>query len=199
MWYAAPEVLPMSDLILASTSPARRALMDALGVRYRAEPPGVDEAVAEGTSAEAAVAELALRKARAVLARHPGALVLGADQLGWFEGRRLGKPADRAAAREQLGAMAGKTHALYTGVCLVGPGLEKIHVDVARITLYPLAPDELQRYLDLGEWEGCAGSYRVEGRGQALMRAIEGDRTGIQGLPMPAVVRFLREAGVRLF
>src|SRR4051812_28452610 len=111
----------MPELILASTSPARRALLDSLGVPYRAESPGVDESVAEATSAEEAVAELALRKARAVHERHPNAFVLGADQLGWFENRRLGKPADRAAARAQLSAMAGKTHALFTGVCLLGP------------------------------------------------------------------------------
>ena len=83
------------DLILASTSPARRALLDGLGLRYRVERPDVAEDVPAGTTVEDAVRMLALRKARAVASRHPDALVLGADQLGEVEGRLLGKPADR--------------------------------------------------------------------------------------------------------
>ena len=186
------------ELYLASTSPARRALLDGLGVAYRAESPGVDEAVDGEPSAAEAVALLARRKAEAVRARHPGALVLGADQLGWFEGRRLGKPADRDAARGQLRALSGKTHALVTGVCLLGPKVDLCEVDEVGLSLYPLGEAELERYLDTGEWEGCAGSYRVEGRGQALMAAIDGDRTSVMGLPMLRVVSMLRRAGFPL-
>lgn len=189
----------MRELILASTSPARRALMDGLGLPYRAESPGVDEQVSPALSAQQAVVALAERKASAVHARHPGAWVLGADQLGWFEGERLGKPVDRAAAARQLTRLSGHAHELWTGVCLLGPGHRELAVDVARLTLYPLSPAELERYLDTGEWEGCAGSYRVEGRGQALMSALEGDRTSIQGLPMLHVVAMLRQAGFALF
>jgi septum formation protein len=69
-------------------------------------------------------------------------------------------------------------------------------LEVTRLALYPLLPAELERYLDTEEWRGCAGAYRVEGRGQALMARIEGDRTNVQGLPMPLVIRLLREAGV---
>jgi septum formation protein len=187
-------------LILASTSPARRALMDALGLPYRTEPPGVDEGVPPGTSAREAVAILAERKARAVADRHPGAWVIGSDQLGWFEGERLGKPEDRAQAKRQLAQLSGTTHSLFTGVCLLGPeGTRAIEVDEARITLYPLSEEELERYLDTGEWEGCAGSYRVESKGQALMAAIEGDRTSIQGLPMVPLIAMLRRAGLQPF
>lgn len=189
----------MRELILASTSPARRALMDALGIAYRTESPGVDEEVPSTLSAREAVAVLAERKAAAVQARHPGAWVIGADQLGWFEGERLGKPADRAAAARQLSRLSGHTHELWTGVCLLGPGGRQLEVDVARLTLYRLSAEELERYLDTGEWEGCAGSYRVEGRGQALMASLEGDRTSIQGLPMLPVVAMLRRAGFALF
>src|SRR5688572_6058141 len=96
-------------LILASTSPARRALMDSLGVTYEVEAPGVDEDVPPGTSAHEAVALLAERKARAVSRRHPPALVVGSDQLAVVDGQALGKPADRERAREQLTALAGRT------------------------------------------------------------------------------------------
>lgn len=188
-----------APLILASTSSARRALMDALGVPYEAVAPGVDEDVPPGTSARDAVALLSFRKAQAVRARRPEALVLGADQLVAFGGQVLGKPADRDAARRQLGMLLGQTHEILTGLCLVGPGVDERTVDVARMTLFPLPAEELERYLDLEEWRGCAGGYRVESQGQALFSAIDGDRTSVQGLPMLPVVRMLRKAGVRFF
>ncbi|MFL5346447.1 MAG: Maf family protein [Hyalangium sp.] len=190
----------MSTLILASTSSARRALMDGLGLPYRAEAPGVHEDVSPTLSARQAVRELAARKARAIQARYPDAWVIGADQLVEVEGEVLGKPADREAARQQLGKLLGHTHDICTGVCLVGPGGHVAEaLEVSRLTFYPLAPDELERYLDLGEWQGCAGSYRVEGAGQALLARLEGDRTNVQGLPMLTVVRMLREAGLSFF
>jgi len=186
-------------LLLASTSPARRTLLSSLGVPFSCEAPGVDEEVAPGTSPRDAVAHLAERKARAVATRHPDAWVLGSDQLLDLDGRALGKPPDRAAAEAQLRALSGRTHLLHTGVCLVRPGgRAETAVETARLTLYALAEEEVQAYLDTGEWEGCAGGYRVEGRGQALFSALEGDRSCVQGLPMLQVVRLLRQAGIPL-
>jgi len=186
-------------LLLASTSAARRSLMDGLGVPYEAVAPGVDEDVPPGTPARDAVALLALRKAQAVRARRPDALVLAADQLVSFNGQTFGKPVDREAARRQLTLLLGQTHEILTGLCLLGPGVDERTVDVARMSVYPLSGEELERYLALDEWKGCAGSYRVEGRGQALFSNIEGDRTSVQGLPMLPVVRMLRSAGVPFF
>lgn len=185
-----------SELILASTSPARKALLGSLGLPFRAEAPGVEEEVEPTRTPAQAVGILAERKARAVWTRFPQALVIGSDQLVELEGRALGKAPDAKAARAQLAAMAGKTHQILTGVCVVGPGFLSTEIEVARLTLWPLSPAELDGYVATGEWEGCAGSYRVEGRGQALFKEIAGDRTGIQGLPMTVVVRLLREAGV---
>jgi MAF protein len=185
-------------LFLASTSPARRALLEALGVAYEVEAPGVSEEVPEGTPVEDAVRMLALRKARAVAGRHPEALVLGADQLAEAEGRVLGKPETREAARAQLGGLLGRTHWLLTAVALVGGGDEQLALDVVTLRFHPVGADELERYLDTGEWRGCAGGYRIEGRGQALVAELDGDRTSVQGLPMLAVVRMLRTRGVPL-
>ena len=188
-----------SELVLASTSPSRRALLGTLGMPFRAETPGVEEVVPPGTTTRAAVAMLAERKARAVLGRWPQALVIGADQLVDLDGRALGKPINAAAARKQLESLSGRTHEILTGVCVVGPGYFACDVDVARLTLFPLQRDELDRYVRLGEWEGCAGAYRIEGRGQALFSAVDGDRTSVQGLPMPLLTRLLREAGLSFF
>ena len=185
-------------LLLASTSAARRILLDGLGVRYAVEAPGVDEDVPAGTPVESAVRMLALRKARAVATRHPGALVLGADQLAEVDGRVLGKPDSRETARAHLGSLLGRSHRLLTAVALVGGGDEQLELDVVTLRFHPVPADELERYLDTGEWQDCAGGYRIEGRGQALVAALEGDRTSVQGLPMLPVVRMLRARGFPL-
>jgi septum formation protein len=188
-----------SELVLASTSPARKALLETLGLDFRAEAPGVDEVLEEGTGVTTAVAVLAERKARAVWRRAPQALVIGSDQLVELDGRPLGKPADERAARAQLKSLSGRSHEILTGVCVVGPGFFCTEVEVAKLWVWPLSDAELDGYLATGEWKGCAGGYRVESRGQALFQRIDGDRTGIQGLPMTRVVRLLREAGVAFF
>jgi septum formation protein len=174
--------------------------MDGLGLPYQAEAPGVDEDVSPTLSAREAVQVLAARKARAVHARHPETWVIGADQLVEVAGEVLSKPADRDAARRQLGKLLGHTHDICTGVCLLGPGGHIAEaLEVSRLTFYPVTAEELERYLDLGEWQGCAGSYRIESAGQALLARLEGDRTNVQGLPMLTVVRMLREAGFSFF
>lgn len=187
------------ELLLASTSSARRALMDGLGLPYRAVAPGVDEQVAEGTPASHAVALLAERKARAVFSKHPRSLVIGSDQLVAVGGRTLSKPPDAAAAKAQLQALTGRTHEIHTALCVIGPAFLVTEVDTARLTVLPLTDAELDGYVATGEWQGCAGAYRVEGRGQAIFQRIDGDRAAIQGLPMQRLVRVLREAGVRFF
>ncbi len=190
---------PFDELVLASTSSARRALMEGLGLPFRAVAPGVDEDVPPGTPPQHAVAMLAERKARAVLAKHPRALVIGSDQLVSLGGRALGKPPDASAARAQLGALRGRTHEIFTGVCVVGTGFVQTEVDAAKLTVLPLTDAELEAYVATGEWQGCAGGYRVEARGQGLFQRIDGDRAAIQGLPMQRVTRLLREAGVSFF
>lgn len=186
------------ELILASTSSARRALMDALGVPYQAVAPGVEEDLPPGTPVEQATALLARRKAEAVARSHPGALVLGSDQLVELDGRALGKPESEAAALDQLRTLSGRSHRILTAVCLLGPGADLQEVDAVVMTMFPLSEEELRRYAATGEWRGCAGGYRVESRGQALFEEIRGDRTSVQGLPMLRVVRMLRRAGFPL-
>lgn len=190
---------PFEELVLASTSSARRALMEGLGLPFRVVAPEVSEEVVAGTPPQHAVAMLAERKARAVYSRFPRALVVGSDQLVALLGLTLGKPADAKAARAQLGTLRGKTHDIFTGLCVVGAGFVVTEVDSARLTVLPLADQELDGYVATGEWKGCAGGYRVEARGQAIFQRIEGDRAAIQGLPMQRLTRMLREAGVQFF
>jgi septum formation protein len=190
---------PFEELVLASTSPARRALLEGLGLPFRVVAPEVNEDVVAGTPPQHAVALLAERKARAVYSRFPRALVIGSDQLDSLHGQMLGKPADEQAARAQLGSLRGKTHEIHTGLTVVGPGFVVTEVDTAKLTVLPLSEEELDGYVRTGEWKGCAGGYRVEARGQAIFQRIEGDRAAIQGLPMQRLTRMLREAGVHFF
>lgn len=190
---------PFEELLLASTSSARRALMEGLGLPFRVVAPEVSEDVVAGTPPQHAVAMLAERKARAVYSRFPRALVIGSDQLVALLGQTLGKPEDAKAARAQLGSLRGKTHEIHTGLCVVGAGFVETEVDTAKLTVLPLSDQELDGYVATGEWKGCAGGYRVEARGQAIFQRIEGDRAAIQGLPMQRLTRMLREAGVQFF
>ncbi len=173
--------------------------MEGLGLPFRAVPPEVGEEVVEGTPPQHAVAILAERKARAVYSNFPGALVIGSDQLVSLAGQTLGKPEDAKAARKQLETLRGKTHDIFTGLCVVGPGFLVTEVDTAKLTVLPLSDEEVSGYVSTGEWKGCAGGYRVEGRGQAIFQRIDGDRAAIQGLPMQRLTRILREAGIPLF
>lgn len=190
---------PFEELVLASTSSARRALLDGLGLPFRVVAPEVSEDVVAGTPPQHAVAMLAERKARAVYSRFPRALVIGSDQLVALLGQTLGKPEDAKAARAQLGSLRGKTHEIHTGLCVVGAGFVETEVDTAKLTVLPLSDQEVDGYVATGEWKGCAGGYRVEARGQAIFQRIEGDRAAIQGLPMQRLTRMLREAGVQFF
>jgi septum formation protein len=146
-----------------------------------------------------AVRLLARRKSEAVAEQFPAAFVLGADQLVECEGQTLQKPRSRSEARGQLASLLGKTHQIVTGLCLLGPGFSEDVVDVAVVTFYKLSDEELERYLDLGEWEGCAGGYRIEAAGQAFLEQLVGDRATVEGLPMLHVVRLLRKVGFRFF
>lgn len=187
-------------LILASTSPARRALLDQVGLRYLAIPPDVDERLDAPAAPVDTARLLALRKAQAVAARHPDAIVVGADQVLDLDGESLGKPPDARAAFEQIRRLVGRPHELVTALAVVVPGDAPIvEHEVSRLTVRPLSDDEVRAYVATGEWQGCAGGYRLEGRGLALFERVEGDHTNVLGLPMPRLLTILRRLGVPLF
>lgn len=187
-------------LVLASTSAARRQLLHQAGFAFEALAPDVEEALdARGDAAAQAMA-LARLKALAVARRRPEAIVVGADQVLSVDGLVLGKPADAAAARAQLGRLNGRQHALVTGLCVVSPdGGVQITSERTTLTVRALSDAELDAYVATGEWQGCAGSYRLEGRGIGLFERLDGDWTNVLGLPMPALLTLLRGLGVPLF
>lgn len=188
----------MKHLILASTSPYRRELLERLAVPFDAKAPLIDEEKEKDArlSPRELAEHLAHLKARSLASTDR--VVIGGDQLVAFEGRILGKPHHRAGAIEQLTAMAGKTHELVTAVCLFDGDRVHRHTDVTRLTLKPLSREQIERIVDLDEPFDCAGSYKIEKHGIALVERIESaDFTAIQGLPLLAVSKMLGECGLR--
>lgn len=176
-----------APLILASTSRYRRELLERLGVAFAVEAPGVDEDEIKGAGlAPLRVAEtLAERKAAAVAARHPQAVVIGSDQLAALGDRVLGKPGTPERALDQLRAMRGQTHELITAVNVHHPGGCERHVAIARLTMRGLDEAALARYVAADQPLDCAGSYKLERRGVALFERIDcDDHSSIIGLPL---------------
>jgi septum formation protein len=185
------------ELILASTSESRREILQEAGMAFRVEAPDFDEQHPEGLDSAALAEGLALGKARSIAARFPEARVIGADQILDCEGDRSRKPSTEAAARAQLKRLRGRTHELCTGIALVcaADGIERVAHETTRLAMRALTDDEIDRYLATGEWRGCLGSYRVEGRGAALFERIDGDLFNARGLPLPRLRELLRLAG----
>ena len=173
-------------MILASRSPQRRAILEQLGVEFRVEAPDVQE-LTEGEP-RGLVRENAVRKARAVAA--PGERVLGADTAVVLGGQVFGKPGDEREAEEFLALLSGRTHEVMTAIALREPdGSERSDVAVTQVRFRPLDRPSLDWYLATGEWRDRAGAYAIQGKGAALVEAIEGDYWNVVGLPVPALLR----------
>jgi septum formation protein len=194
------------ELVLASTSAARRALLERLEVPFVVDAPAFDEAAFadrfEGTSDAEFALLLARGKAQSLAARHPDCWILAADQVAVLPGpprRRLDKPGREDVAVEHLVALSGRTHRLTTGVVLLHPARGEQHeaVDEQRLTLRAYDRAEAEAYVRRHRPLECAGSYRIEDAGIKLFERIEGqDYTGIMGLPLIAVAGLLRGVGV---
>ncbi|MEW4567853.1 Maf family protein [Tautonia sp. JC769] len=191
------------DLILASTSPYRRALLERLGLPFRCRAPGVDEDQfkAVGLPPRELADRLAIAKADAVarLEPDPRSIVIGSDQLVAFEGRVLGKPGSVERAVEQLLSLAGREHELITAMAVIQGTNVVQHTDVARLRLRPLSRAEIERYILADRPIDCAGSYKLEARGVALFdRIVSDDHSAITGLPLIALTTILRDLGVSI-
>jgi septum formation protein len=191
-------VSPPASLILASTSPYRRMLLDRLGVRYSVEAPGVDETRIPQETPVALARRLATAKAQAVAARHREAVVIGSDQVAVAGEAILGKPGEAPLARQQLARLSGAVAHFHT-VCAVvrsAPGFSATHLDTTRVAFRALTPEEIDRYIVRERPFDCAASFKVETLGISLLERIESeDPTGIIGLPLIWLAATLRGLG----
>ncbi len=195
------------DLVLASTSPFRRRMLEAAGLSFRVVPPQVDEAAikkrltsagAKPLSPQAVAEALACAKAEAVSVRQPEALVIGADQVLAIGDELLSKPKDLTEARRQLQHLRGKSHNLFTAAALAQGGKAAwSHVETATLHMRAFSNLFLDRYLAEGGEGLCrmVGAYEIEGRGIQLFDQVEGDTFGIVGLPLLPLLAELRARG----
>ena len=187
-------------LILASASPRRLELLAKITVLPdQVDPADIDEAPRKAELPVPHVKRLAASKAAAVAARHPGALVLAADTVVAVGRRILPKAETQAEAQTCLGLLSGRRHRVHTAVTLIAPGGAPRHrLSTSIVTFKRLHENEIARYLASGEWAGKAGGYAIQGRAEALIRAISGSWSGIVGLPLFETRALLIGAGYPL-
>lgn len=184
-------------LILASSSSYRQDMLQRLGIPFTAMPPQVDETPLEGESPAALALRLSRAKAAAVARHHPGALVIGSDQVATIDGKAIGKPGDHAAATAQLRLLSGRSVEFHSALCVTDGLREEVDDVITTCRFRELAPDEIEHYLQRERPYDTAGSAKAEGLGIALMESMRSDDpTAIIGLPLIALSRMLRSFGM---
>lgn len=191
----------MQALVLGSTSPFRKALLDKLGIPFITDTPNTDETRRPGETPDRLVRRLAEDKARDVASRFPDALVIGSDQVACVGDEILGKPGNRENAIAQLSAASGKAVTFHTGLCLYNAANDQIQVAVEPFVVHfrVLGAAQIERYIDREQPFNCAGSFKSEGFGITLFAALEGrDPNALVGLPLIRLVEMLDRQGVFL-
>ncbi|MBA2462169.1 MAG: septum formation protein Maf [Actinobacteria bacterium] len=177
-------VPPAPPLLLASTSPRRRDILEQLRIPFDVVAPLYEEGDGDPVAH-------AIGKARSVLSLADGRPVLGCDTEVICAGRVYGKAESAAAAEEMIESLAGRTHEVVSGLALITPAWEEVHREVTRVTFRELTPRELAHYVSSAEWEGRAGAYAIQGLGASLIERIEGDYLNVVGLPGALLVGLL--------
>jgi septum formation protein len=183
---------PAPPLLLASRSPQRRAILEQLAIPFEAVIPSYVEG-ATGAEPTVEVERRAQGKARSVAGISDELPVLGVDTEVVLDGRVYGKPVDAGEAEAMLEALAGRTHEVVSGLCLLTSAWEEVRHEVTRVTFRALTPRELGLYVATDEWRDRAGGYAIQGLGAALVERIEGDYLNVVGLPAALLVNLLAE------
>lgn len=196
---SSPLISGRPRLVLGSTSPYRRELLQRLQLPFDVDSPRVDEAPRAGEAPVDLARRLALEKAQEVACRHADAVVIGADQVADLAGQAIGKPGNHTRAAAQLQAMQGRRVIFHTAVAVVRPdtGFAQVVVAPVQVQFRPLSDAEIERYLQLEQPYDCAGSAKCESLGIALLEAIDSDDpTTLIGLPLIRTCALLRLAGL---
>ncbi|MEO6361960.1 MAG: Maf family nucleotide pyrophosphatase [Caldimonas sp.] len=191
--------MPPRPLLLASTSPYRRELLERLRLPFAVRSPGVDEAPVAGELPMALATRLAWAKADAVAAMEPEAIVIGSDQVADLDGAAIGKPGDHVGATAQLRAMSGRTVLFHTAVAVVclQSGFREAALASVAVRFRALEASEIEHYLRAEQPYDCAGSAKAESLGIALLEAVDSDDpTALIGLPLIRTLTLLRAAGI---
>ena len=187
------------EIVLASSSPRRAALLRQIGLPFILSPSQrPEESAGPDTDPAARASRLALAKAQEVAARHGRGVVIGADTIVVCEGHVMGKPRTPDEAREFLLRLAGRTHQVITGLAVVeaGSGRAEVAASVTAVRMRPFGPAEAAAYVATGEPLDKAGAYAIQGRGAVLVDRIEGDYFNVVGLPLATLTELLRHFGL---
>jgi septum formation protein len=188
-------------LVLASSSRFRQTLLRRLGLEFSAVSPEVDETALPGETPEVLARRLAEAKARRVGQDHPEALIIGSDQTAVLDGRTIGKPGGHDTAMAQLTAASGRTLQFFTALALWNPAAGRLQLDVipSSVTFRTLTAADIDAYLCREQPYDCAGAFKSEGLGIALMERLDGtDPTALIGLPLIRLTRMLEAEGVKI-
>jgi nucleoside triphosphate pyrophosphatase len=184
---------PAPPILLASTSPQRRAILEQLGLPFDVVPPRYEENDPPGLGPLELVRVHAEGKARSVAEEAGERPVLGVDTAVVLDGHVFGKPGSAEEAAEMLEALGSETHEVVSGLCLLTPGWAVVEHDVTRVSFRHLTARDLAGYVASGEWEGRAGGYAIQGLGAGLVERVEGDYLNVVGLPAALLVRLLAD------
>jgi len=188
----------INKIVLASTSPFRKQLLDKLDIEFITVSPDIDETVLPNETPEQLVARLSEAKAKILADQYPDALIIGSDQVAVVDGQILGKPLVHEKAFEQLKRASGKRVAFLTGLCVYNTKSKRSQVDVVPyyVVFRDLTDKQIDNYLQREQPYNCAGSFKSEGLGIALFERLEGeDPNTLIGLPLIRLVRMLESEG----
>jgi MAF protein len=192
-------VMPYPSLVLASSSPFRRTLLERIGIPFTTASPDVDETRLPHEPPQSLVTRLAEAKSRAVADAHPQALVIGSDQVACIDDTVLGKPGNRERAIEQLTLASGRAVAFYTGLCVLNTASGRLQTccEPFHAHFRTLSRNRIEGYVDRERPFNCAGSFRSEGLGIALFERLEGDDpNALVGLPLIRLIAMLEAEGI---
>jgi len=179
------------SLILASASPRRSELLRNAGISFTVEPAHIAEQPLPDEQPPQYAQRLARDKARAIFARHPDNVVLGADTVVVVDEHLLEKPRDAADAARMLGLLSGRSHQVITGVCLVAKGYEQTEAEITEVRFSVLSESEIADYVETGEPMDKAGAYAIQGMASRWVERIDGCYFNVVGLPVPRLYRML--------
>lgn len=180
-------------IILASASPRRKELLSFITPDFTVRVSDADETTDPALTAEETVKALALIKGEAVAADFPGDTVISADTVVVLDGKILGKPHSREEAYSMLSALSGRSHTVYTGVCITANDKKICFAEATDVTFARLCDDEINSYIDSGEPFDKAGAYGIQGRGCTMITSINGDYYNVMGLPVARLYSVLKE------
>ncbi|NUK30771.1 septum formation inhibitor Maf [Parageobacillus sp. VR-IP] len=185
----------MKQLILASSSPRRKQLLELANIPFQILASRIEEYVHEGEAPEQTVQSLAYRKAKAIATQHPNAYVIGADTIVVYQNNILGKPKTKEEAAQMLRMLSGQEHEVLTGVAILSPRGQALFVEKTKVFFWDLTEEEIAAYVESGEPMDKAGAYGIQGRAALFVKRIEGDYFTVVGLPLSRTVRELKQLG----